>query len=213
MPRFLSEKEVDDFRARLVDAATRRFTERGVAGVTLRGLADEVGCSRMTPYRYFQNKEDILAAVRAAAFSRLADATEAAASRASGPLQRLEYGGRAYLRFAARNPDQYRLMFEISKRDEETYPELAKQLARSRSWMTEWAEESISAGLIEGDPKMVMQLYWAGMHGVIALEIAGKLTFGRSFDRLSKEMVRTLFRGMAPSNEGPDGDAPLGRST
>ena len=107
MPRFLSDQDVENFRLQLVEVATRRFAEHGVGGVTLRGLADEVGCSRTTPYRYFKNKDEILAAVRASAFSRLADATERAASRASDAIERLEAGGRAYLRFAAEDPDAY----------------------------------------------------------------------------------------------------------
>ena len=44
--------------------ATRRFAEEGFAGVTLRGLASDLGCSPMTPYRYFENKEEIFHSVR-----------------------------------------------------------------------------------------------------------------------------------------------------
>ena len=199
MPKFLSEQEVEAFRTQLVDAAMRRFIEFGVSAVTMRGLADELGCSRTTPYRYFRDKGEILAAVRASAFARLADATEKAAGLTHDPLARLEAGGRAYLRFARSHPDEYRLMFEFPQEDEETYPELARCLARHRSRMAEWAQDAVDAGLIEGDARTLGQLFWAGMHGVIMLEIAGKLTLGRSFDRLSKEMVRTLFRGMQPA--------------
>ena len=78
-------------------------------------------------------------------------------------------------------------------------PDLAKQLDRHRRVMAEWAQEAIDAGLIDGDAETVGQLFWAGMHRVIMLEIAGKLSLRRSFDHLSKEMVRTLFLGMRPS--------------
>jgi len=212
MPRSLSSEEVADYRARLVEAATRCFGERGRAGVTLRAVAEEAGCSRMTPYRYFESKDELLAAVRAAAFRRLAGAAEAAARRARGPRARLEAGGRAYLRFAAREPEAYRLMFEVSQGEEESHPELVEQLAQHRRRMKVWAGEAIEAGLIEGDPQTVAQLFWAGMHGVIMLEIAGRLTLGRSFERLSKEMVRTLFRGMRPAVEARAAIAP-GEST
>ena len=40
----------------------------------MRQLADDLGCSPMTPYRYFRDKDAILAAVRAAAFDRFAAA-------------------------------------------------------------------------------------------------------------------------------------------
>ncbi len=40
----------------------------------MRQLAAELGCSPMTPYRYFKDKDEILAAVRAAAFDRFSEA-------------------------------------------------------------------------------------------------------------------------------------------
>ncbi len=40
--------------------------------MTLRALAAELGCSPMTPYRYFENKAELFAVVRADAFRRFA---------------------------------------------------------------------------------------------------------------------------------------------
>ena len=197
MPRTLSDGEVEDFRLALVEAATRRFSEQGRAGLTLRGLADEVGCSRMTPYRYFGNKEGIVAAVRAHAFDELATATERAARRGATPVARLEAGGRAYLRFAARKPEMYRLMFAEPASDANAHPIFGKQIGRHRERMEAWSRDAIEAGELHGDPTTSAQLFWAGMHGVIMLELAGRLTFGRGFERLANEMVRTLFRGMS----------------
>ena len=74
MPRVLSDTDVADFRDRLCEAAERLFAERGPDAVTMRQLASELGVSPMTPYRYFEDKEDILAAVRANGFTRFAEA-------------------------------------------------------------------------------------------------------------------------------------------
>ena len=60
----LTVEEVGAFRAKAVAAATRLFAERGYRGVTLRSLAKELGVSPMTPYRYFENKEELFAMVR-----------------------------------------------------------------------------------------------------------------------------------------------------
>ena len=84
MPKNLSAAEVQAFRTRLCAVAERRFVERGADGVSMRQLADELGCSPMTPYRYFKDKEEILAAVRTAAFDRFAAVMEAAAARSRG---------------------------------------------------------------------------------------------------------------------------------
>src|SRR5882724_12409180 len=113
MPKNLSAAEVDAFRSRLCAVAQHRFATEGRDGVSMRQLADALGCSPMTPYRYFRNKDEILAAVRAAAFDRFATALEDA-TRTMG--DDLRGGGaamsEAYIRFALSDPDAYRLMFD-----------------------------------------------------------------------------------------------------
>ena len=198
MPRVLTQNEVAGFRQRLCELATRRFAERGAAGVTLRALADEAGCSRTTPYRYFKDKAEILAAVRTAGFKRLADALEAAARAEPDPAQRLEALGRIYLGFAREEPHAYRVMYEISQQDEHRYPELVKQIQRTQQPMLDTVEECVGAGVVDGDPLDVTHLLWASLHGLNALHLADKLHLGRDFDALSEVMVSFLGRAMSP---------------
>src|SRR5215470_16054016 len=116
MPKNLSAAEVDAFRARLCAVAQHQFAASGRDGVSMRQLADALGCSPMTPYRYFRNKDAILAAVRTAAFDRFAVALETAARRTRGDLQAQGRAvGEAYLRFALSEPEAYRLMFDLSQ--------------------------------------------------------------------------------------------------
>ena len=77
-----TEAEIAHFRESVCEAATRLFIERGPQNVTMRQIASEVGVSPMTPYRYFRDKDDILATVRAAAFNRFASALETAVASA-----------------------------------------------------------------------------------------------------------------------------------
>src|ERR1700710_1855650 len=113
MPRALSPSEVEGFRDRLCEAATRLFAEKGADGFTLRQLASELGVSPMTPYRYFKDKDDILAAVRASGFERFAEALETALASSEDPLEASRHVGAAYIRFAFDHPAAYRLMFDL----------------------------------------------------------------------------------------------------
>ena len=200
MPKTLTEEEVEGFREKICQAATRQFAQCGFNGVTLRGLADEVGCSRMTPYRYFKNKEEILDAVRTAAYGRLADVTEKATDGLTDPVSRLQAFGQAYLRFAVENPDAYRLMHEFSAPEKSNCPKLLLQLERIQKPLTDCLEVSVDAGIVNKDPQLVIDLFVAGMHGVVSLHLANRLRDGRSFEQLSHEMVDTLFRGLVHSN-------------
>src|SRR6185369_15420637 len=134
MPRVLSSEDVADFRQRLLDAALRRFAEEGATGLSLRRLAGGLGVSPTTPYRYFHDKEEILAALRAQAFDHFAATLERAYERSAGQhaLARAQAVSRAYIDFALADPGAYRLMFDTVQGDEERYPDLARAGERAK---------------------------------------------------------------------------------
>lgn len=198
MPRTaLRQDQIDDFRDALCKAALRQFAEHGYTGVTLRRLAAELGCSAMTPYRYFRDKDEILAAVRAAAFGRFADAQERALQGLIDPGDRLEALGRAYLTFAREEPHAYRVMFELHQNPEPRHTEQLRQEERAWGCLRREVGRAIDAGVLGGDPDTVAHLLWAGLHGVVSLELAGKLRLGRTFDDLREPMMKMSFRGSA----------------
>ena len=199
MPKILSPRDVIEFRQRLCDLALKAFSEHGLEGISLRGLAAEAGCSRTTPYRYFKNKADILAAVRQSEFQRMADATERAAQSERDPNKKLVALARAYLQFAMERPDAYRVMYEVNQKDEQLYPELVEQIKRTQQPMVSTVGEAIEAGSIHGDPINIVHVFWAGLHGLISLYLSGKLHMGRDIEELIEVMVRSLGRAVATS--------------
>jgi AcrR family transcriptional regulator len=199
MPRPLSEPEIDEFRDRLCGAAAKLFARHGRDGFTLRALANELGISPMTPYRYFKDKDEILAAVRARAFDRFSEALEQAFAREGTISERAGRAGEAYVHFAFTEPDSYRLMFELEQPSEADYPELVRALARARNTMTAHVVGLVEQGLLAGDPVVIGHVYWAGLHGAVMLELSGKLTPECDFARLSEASARALSRGFAPA--------------
>ncbi|MGZ5930528.1 MAG: TetR/AcrR family transcriptional regulator [Rhizomicrobium sp.] len=195
MPRILSQSDVADFRERLCVAATRMFDARGPEGFTMRELAAELGVSAMTPYRYFKDKEDILAAVRARAFNRFAEALEEAL-RVEAQDEHAVY--RAYITFAFGEPAAYKLMFDLTQPDENLYPDLVKANSRARATMTDYVRLMIDAGKFEGDAGLIGHVFWAALHGAIVLKLAGQLTPEYDFDRISEEASRVLTNAYRP---------------
>jgi len=196
MPKNLSSAEVDAFRARLCAVAQKRFAKQGVDGVSMRQLADALGCSPMTPYRYFRNKEEILAAVRAAAFDRFASALEEAARKTRGDLRAGGQAmGEAYIRFALGDPDAYRLMFDLSQPHPDRYPELVRASARARHMMSAALEALVKAGIFAGDPELLGYVFWATLHGLVVLHLAGKLPEKPDFRTIQQEAMRLLVAG------------------
>ena len=193
MPRVLTEEALGEFREKLIDAAEQLFAQRGLEAVRLRQLAAEVGVSPMTPYRYFADKNAILAAVRARAFTRHAEALEAAYEAHRGdPIAASNAVGKAYVDFAFDHPEAYKLMFDISQEDETRYPEFIAAAERSRHTMTRHLEGLAAAGQFQGDPGLIGHMYWAALHGPIMLAFSGKLTPQYNARRLIAALMQTL---------------------
>ena len=195
MPRYLTDQDIADFRVELCKVATERFARFGYDGVTMRQLAEALGCSPKTPYRYFKDKADILATVRAQAFTRFADALEEAAK---GPAE--ERGRRtteAYIAFATANPHAYRIMFDIDAPVDESHPELGPAAARAARYITRGAEEMAAAGIIEVDPKLYGWSMWAALHGIVMLHQSGMLAHGPDHRTLCAFLGALTLKGAA----------------
>lgn len=186
MPRAaLSADEVARFRTRAAEAATRLFAEQGYEAVTMRAVAEALGVSAMTPYRYVAGKEELFALVRTEAFRRFAERLEAALARGGDPVEKLRRLKQAYVGFALDEPDAYRTMFELRQPDP-GHAELAAQSRRAFGALHRTVAEAIAAGLLDGDPLTVAHLLWASTHGLVSLHLAGKLA-GRTIKQLAAE--------------------------
>jgi AcrR family transcriptional regulator len=172
MPKTLSPADIEAFRTRLCNVAEKLFAAHGPDGVTMREMADALGVSSMTPYRYFKDKDAILAAVRMRAFNRFAEAMETARTQ---PQPR---SGNAYLDFALANPASYRLMFDVTQPTFGEYPELVRAMDRARLTMSDGLRDLAAQGRFKGDVDLAGYVYWSCMHGAVMLELAGLLEGG-----------------------------------
>lgn len=182
-------------RERLCAAAARIYAREGEAALSMRRLAAEVGCSPMAPYRHFADKEALMAAVRAAAFDRLAETLDGVAR--DGRHRAAEVG-EAYVRFARENPAAYKLMFDLGQPGEAAYPELAAAAARAREAMSGYVRELVGAGVLAGDPVALGYVFWATIHGLVVLDLAGRLPAEPGFEALRLTALGALMRGLRP---------------
>lgn len=202
MPAALTPEQIADFRQRICDIAEKQFAEQGVEHVSMRSLARELDCSATALYSYFDNKDAIFAAVRTSALNRLSVRLETAHASTTDPWQRSRAIGDAYIDFASAEPEAYRLVFAMAQPDKSLYPELAvaEERAARNTWL--YVEEMVADGLLVGDPKVLSHVFWAGMHGLITLQMAGKLGPDEPpFDTLRHEMMRLITRGAVPVSQ------------
>lgn len=194
MPKVLTSGDIEAFRERLCDVAEEKFAAHGADGVTLRELADALGVSPMTPYRYFKDKDAILAAVRARAFNRFAEAMEAAETKRS--VRKTAFTGVLYVDWAMANPAAYRLMFDTQQPTASNYPELVAAMTRARGTMTAVWKHLKSEGGFTGDIETAGHLMWAAQHGVVMLQLSGLLKPSQDARKLARRMIEAIARDL-----------------
>jgi AcrR family transcriptional regulator len=171
------ERERQELRTRILDAARELFAEQGYDAVTMRGIAERIEYSPTAIYFHFEDKEALLRELCDTDFAALAHDFQKIA-RTADPLERLRMIGRAYVAFAIEHPSHYRLMFMTPK------PALHaadSHIARGNPEQDAYAflratvAEAIAEGSLRSefvDEDLVSQMVWAGVHGVVSLQIA-----------------------------------------
>ena len=165
----------------------------------MREIATELGWSSTTAYRYFKNKEEILAAVRAAAFNRFCEVIETAMRSSPDPRKCARNVGEAYLDFALRNQDAYRMMFDVSQAAVTGNAELTQALARARRSMVSYVAPLIDKGIVRGEAHALGQMLWASAHGLVMLRLSGIVADDAELRQLHERTMSALVRGAQPA--------------
>jgi AcrR family transcriptional regulator len=160
---------------RLVAAATALLDSGGDDAVTLRAVAQASGVSHNAPYKHFENRDALLAAVAMADFARLGRSFKAARKSAKSPTGKLMKGLRIMLEFSYRHPARYGLLFNNPKIAAAT-GELKKTAGGAFYEFVEMVKECAAARELRDAPgTTIASLLFATMHGLIAIEANGGL--------------------------------------
>jgi len=173
------EREKEEVRGRILDAARDLFVRDGYEAVTMRKIAEAVEYSPTAIYLHFKDKESLVRELCMADFDSLAKAFQRIA-REPDPLERLRKVGLAYADFALEHPNHYRLMFMTphpapGKDDEQAAKRKGNPEADAYAFLLATVAEAIEKGLLRPevrDPHLVAQAAWAGVHGVVSLHVA-----------------------------------------
>ncbi len=134
-----------DLRKALIEASLSIIAREGAEALTLRSAARAAGVSHAAPYAHYEDKEDLIAAVKDDCFKELQQQLAEGLGEKDAPLVRLESMARIYLAFAADHPAKYTIMFKrpLGKEPRETfaYIEIGRDIFRMLA-------EEVAAALI-----------------------------------------------------------------
>lgn len=163
--------------AKILDAASRIYLDKGLAGLTMRAVAEQIGVSATALYRHYLDKEALVIALVDEGYRRFGE-YQLRAVEAKTAQERMRAAGRAYVDFALENPGYYRLMFIMPPTlGGVDLPEHVRNRARAVfQTLADRIRECIAARLFPRslDPDLLARSIWALSHGLVSLYLAGK---------------------------------------
>lgn len=133
--------------------------EEGEAAITMRAIAKRIGVTHRAIYRWYADRDALLAAIAAHAFAGLAEAI-APEVEAAAPEQRRAAFVRAYLQYALDCPALYRIAMTRDRADLRRTPAMREAVDRL---------VTVSRQALPGDGDQgrdYVMAHWALLHGI-----------------------------------------------
>lgn len=107
----LKQIQEDAARQAILDNAIKIIAKEGVQSLSMRSLARQVGCSPATLYKYFENKDGLLEAIRQEGWRLMGELDASYDFTSLSPIESLKLSGKIFQEFPQKYPDHYMLMF------------------------------------------------------------------------------------------------------
>ena len=162
----------EQLRNEILDATTEQLLETGHAkDVSIRSVAEQVGVTPPSIYLHFTDKDALLDAVCARYFEKLDEEMQAAAAAQPSPIDALRAQGLAYVRFAVKTPELYRIATMGEGRPGSDVDMMLNTSAFVHIRNT--VETLMAEGILpENDSTTIALELWTIAHGVAAMLIS-----------------------------------------
>jgi AcrR family transcriptional regulator len=204
------ERERQETRRKILDAARELCLAEGVEAVSMRKIAERVEYSPTAIYLHFRDKEALLKELCDDDF-RTFGANFAQSLSIPDPIERLRRIGQRYIAFGLDYPSQFRFMFMTIRPQKKPHESSVEKgnpeqdaYALLRGTIAQAIEENRLRPELR-DADAVAQLAWASMHGIVSLHMV-KCTDEwiemRPPRALAEHMIDVLIRGLTVRDEG-----------
>ncbi|MBS1491199.1 MAG: TetR/AcrR family transcriptional regulator [Bacteroidetes bacterium] len=196
-------RDRQEMRDIILKSAYHLFLEKGFADVSIRNVAEAIEYSPATIYLYFKDKNEIIHALHSQGFGLLNKHFQPL-YKIADPFERLREMGKAYIRFAIKNAEMYKLLFVRS----EPMDHLAG--CEDKNWeegdsafnaLSQTIEQCKQKGYFKKfDTHQFSMMVWSFTHGLCALRLSGHLgrvkeerEGKRKLDQIMNETLETFI--------------------
>jgi AcrR family transcriptional regulator len=189
-----------NLRNELLDTAEAHLAEAGMDALSLRALARAAGVSQTAPYRHFNDKSELLAALAVRGYRKLLEELEAAGRRAgANPVEQMHSFAHSYVNYAISHPDLFKLMFGPALQPLEDHLELHAASRNTYELVRQIMRRGIDQGVFrDEDDHYMANAGWSGIHGLAILKVDTPQLFERHVD-LERQIdlgVRVFITGI-----------------
>jgi AcrR family transcriptional regulator len=189
----------------LVEAALALLDETQDWAFSLREVARRAGVSHNAPYKHFQEKRDLLAAVAARGFEALAKRTLSSLAGQTDARARLVACGRAFVAHGIAHPALYRLMFSaLLTSPEAGRPAVEKAAAaKARAIVDATLADAVRSGAFPSsmadspEGAAASLAMWSMLHGLTMLAIDDFVGPPKDVETLVDPILGALLDGIA----------------
>ncbi|MCL7421522.1 MAG: TetR/AcrR family transcriptional regulator [Methylobacter sp.] len=190
-----SEHSLEEIKEMVLKAAENIVIEEGYSALTVRKIALEIGYTVGSIYMVFDNMADLGLHIKGRTLDDIAvhldDVDDAAAE------QCIEALARAYLLYANRNFNRWRMIFEHRLPEQAEVPDWyqAKIDQVFKKMETQFAR--LAPQCDETQRKRAARALWGGIHGICELSLTGKLDLVgvHNVEESVVLLVRNFIRG------------------
>ncbi|KAA3653471.1 MAG: TetR family transcriptional regulator [Calditrichaeota bacterium] len=171
------EREREQKRNDIIDAAERLFFSKGFGNTTMDEVAKEAEFSKGTLYLYFKSKEDLYLAITIRGLALLEESFRKAIQIGRTGLEKVKNIGEAYLEFASKYPDYFNAMiyYESNELDLQDAESNAQACEMQGMKTLQVVVEAVMIGMQDGsirddlDPMLVATVLWGNSTGIITI--------------------------------------------
>ena len=188
------ERHRDALRRAILDAAREAFVRHGYEKVSMRRLAESVGCTHGNLYLHFKDKEALFDCLVEESYQQFADGLRKVpeSARRGDPVEFLRKAGRAYVEFGLANTSGYEFAFMMRRPAQK--PGVSYE--RMRSLVQRCIDEKRFRRM---DADAASQALWAAAHGITSLLILRPTFPWSDRDRLIGQVIDAAVDGLLVS--------------
>jgi AcrR family transcriptional regulator len=173
------QREKEELRDRILEAASDLFIEEGFQNVSIRKIADRIEYAPSTIYLYFKDKTELLGSICDEVFTQLSGLLDELTLSQLSSEDRLRRAVRTYIEFGLQHPQHYLITFCLPPPKEVVDQPKEESGLQTFNKLRECLRRGIEDGSFRPvDLEVLSQTTWMMMHGVTSLLINKRYMVG-----------------------------------